>query len=106
MQPQPDEGPRAFIDYIVRSTVCEHCRHPYQTENVQAVFHRDEQWTLQATCADCGMTQSLTAFDRPPYMRLWPTSPVIPSEITADDLDAWRRFLTGFEGDIVDLLGS
>jgi hypothetical protein len=90
--------------YVQRVMVCDCCGAPYTTDDVQVVLHRDSQWELTATCSACSAERAVTAYDEPPYSQLRSGPPVVPSEVTQDEVAAWASYLAEFDGDIFDLL--
>jgi hypothetical protein len=100
------QGASEVISYITRYMVCGHCGQPYSAEDVRVELYKDGQWTLIATCPACHAEQPITAYDSPPYGQLRPAGVAAPAQVTQETVNEWADFLSGFTGDIYDLLAN
>jgi hypothetical protein len=103
--PFDDQGASDVIAYVTRYMACEGCQSSYRPEDIRVMLHHDGQWGLLATCPACRAEQHVTAYDEPPYTKLR-LPDVVPAEITPETVAGWANFLSGFDGDMYDLLAS
>ncbi len=95
-----------MIAYVVRHLTCDACGEPYAEDDVSVALHDDHQLVLEASCRACHAHRIVTAYERPPYVHLRRSEPIVPAMVTQDDVDEWSAFLAGFTGDVYDLLAQ
>ncbi|GAB4568745.1 MAG: hypothetical protein Kow0077_00120 [Anaerolineae bacterium] len=88
----------ALIRYLIDRLPCAHCGATYRKQDVLVIEEDIENWTLAATCPDCGEETLVHAFAE--------FEDSLPLEAPPDlaEVAAWRHFLARFDGDLRDLM--
>lgn len=112
----PDSGEfsnESVILYVISYMTCGVCGGEYRLQDVDVIDEDETMWAMVARCPHCGEEGLILAFASPlddeglpdlhPGLGRWDAG---LAPLTEADVDAWRAFLDGFNGDMEDLLAD
>jgi sarcosine oxidase gamma subunit len=84
----------AAVRRLIATVRCPSCGHTFHTGDVSVLDHRPDEWLLDVVCHAC-TSRGIVLAEIEPASR----APIDRAEV-----EAWRRFLRHFQGDMRDLL--
>ena len=99
-----------IIRYVVSEVSCNNCGGPYVAQDVFVLDRDEHTWMLVAHCPTCdmyGLVIAIMGDEQSEHAGGYIEQSSIASVVTPigdQEVQRWRDFLDGFEGDMYDLL--